>query len=209
MIATATAVRSSTSTLMRWHLLASALLVRHLAARRARLRVPVQQPLPVPRHRVAVARPRAHGAHQHGRVRVHRQRLHRGHAVRDPAPHQPADPLRLRSGGSSSAPGSSSSCSPSAGSSPATARGSSGARRRSSSTRSSWSGSCSWSSTCRCRSSARGEQGLYVSLWYFLAAFAWTGLVYVMGNYLPQFWVPGTAARRSPGSSSTTSSGSS
>lgn len=37
------------------------------------------------------------------------------------------------------------------------------------------------------------EPGLYVSLWYFLAAFAWTGLVYVMGNYLPQFWVPGTA----------------
>ena len=32
------------------------------------------------------------------------------------------------------------------------------------------------------------EHGLYVSLWYFLAAFAWTGLVYVMGNYLPQFW---------------------
>ena len=37
------------------------------------------------------------------------------------------------------------------------------------------------------------EPGLYVSLWYFLAAFAWTGLVYFMGNYLPQFWVPGTA----------------
>ncbi len=37
------------------------------------------------------------------------------------------------------------------------------------------------------------EQGLYVSLWYFLAAFAWTGLVYFMGNYLPQFWIPGTA----------------
>ena len=37
------------------------------------------------------------------------------------------------------------------------------------------------------------EHGLYVSLWYFLAAFAWTGLVYLMGNYLPQFWVPGTA----------------
>jgi cytochrome c oxidase cbb3-type subunit 1 len=35
------------------------------------------------------------------------------------------------------------------------------------------------------------ERGLYVSLWYFLAAFAWTGLVYLMGNYLPQFWVPG------------------
>jgi cytochrome c oxidase cbb3-type subunit 1 len=38
-----------------------------------------------------------------------------------------------------------------------------------------------------------GEPGLYVSLWYFLAAFAWTGPVYFMGNYLPQFWVPGTA----------------
>ena len=37
------------------------------------------------------------------------------------------------------------------------------------------------------------EPGLYVSLWYFLAAFAWTGLVYFMGNYLPQFWIPGTA----------------
>ena len=37
------------------------------------------------------------------------------------------------------------------------------------------------------------EEGLYVSLWYFLAAFAWTGLVYFMGNYLPQFWIPGTA----------------
>lgn len=37
------------------------------------------------------------------------------------------------------------------------------------------------------------EKGLYVSCWYFLAAFAWTGLVYVMGNYLPQFFVPGTA----------------
>jgi cytochrome c oxidase cbb3-type subunit 1 len=37
------------------------------------------------------------------------------------------------------------------------------------------------------------ERGLYVSLWYFLAAFAWTPLVYLMGNYLPQFWIPGTA----------------
>src|SRR5574342_36398 len=35
------------------------------------------------------------------------------------------------------------------------------------------------------------ERGLYVSLWYFLAAFAWTGLVHFMGNYIPQFWVPG------------------
>ena len=37
------------------------------------------------------------------------------------------------------------------------------------------------------------ERGLYVSLWYFLAAFAWTGLVYIMGNYIPQFFVPGAA----------------
>jgi len=37
------------------------------------------------------------------------------------------------------------------------------------------------------------EPGLYVSLWYFLAAFAWTGLVYFMGNWVPQYWVPGTA----------------
>ncbi len=37
------------------------------------------------------------------------------------------------------------------------------------------------------------EPGLYVSLWYFLAAFAWTGLVYFMGNFLPQYWIPGAA----------------
>ncbi len=37
------------------------------------------------------------------------------------------------------------------------------------------------------------ERGLYVSLWYFLSAFAWTGLVYFMGNYFPEFWVPGAA----------------
>jgi cytochrome c oxidase cbb3-type subunit 1 len=37
------------------------------------------------------------------------------------------------------------------------------------------------------------ERALYVSLWYFLAMMAWTGLVYLMGNYLPQFFVPGAA----------------
>lgn len=37
------------------------------------------------------------------------------------------------------------------------------------------------------------EKGLYVTLWYFLSAFAWTGLVYFMGNYFPEFWVPGAA----------------
>ena len=37
------------------------------------------------------------------------------------------------------------------------------------------------------------EKPLYVSLWYFTAAFVWTGLVYIMGNYLPQFFAPGVA----------------
>lgn len=37
------------------------------------------------------------------------------------------------------------------------------------------------------------EKPLYVSLWYFTAAFVWTGLVYIMGNYLPQWFAPGVA----------------
>ncbi|MEE8448107.1 MAG: cbb3-type cytochrome c oxidase subunit I, partial [Thermodesulfobacteriota bacterium] len=37
------------------------------------------------------------------------------------------------------------------------------------------------------------EKTLYVSLWYFIAALVWTGLNYIMGNYLPQFFVPGAA----------------
>lgn len=36
----------------------------------------------------------------------------------------------------------------------------------------------------------RGRK-LYVSLWYFGAMMVWTPLVYVMGNYLPQYFVPG------------------
>ena len=35
---------------------------------------------------------------------------------------------------------------------------------------------------------------LYVSLWYFLAAFVWTFLTYAMGNFMPQYFVTGTAA---------------
>lgn len=35
---------------------------------------------------------------------------------------------------------------------------------------------------------------LYVSLWYFLAAFVWTFLTYAMGNFLPQYFVSGTSA---------------
>jgi cytochrome c oxidase cbb3-type subunit 1 len=33
---------------------------------------------------------------------------------------------------------------------------------------------------------------LYVSLWYFMAAFIWTFLTYAMGNFLPEYFVPGT-----------------
>jgi cytochrome c oxidase cbb3-type subunit 1 len=35
---------------------------------------------------------------------------------------------------------------------------------------------------------------MYVSLWYFMAAFVWTFLTYAMGNFLPQYFVSGTAA---------------
>ncbi|MBI4971095.1 MAG: cbb3-type cytochrome c oxidase subunit I, partial [Candidatus Omnitrophica bacterium] len=38
-----------------------------------------------------------------------------------------------------------------------------------------------------------GEQNLYVSLWYFTVALIWTILVYIMGNYFPQFFVAGSA----------------
>jgi cytochrome c oxidase cbb3-type subunit 1 len=34
---------------------------------------------------------------------------------------------------------------------------------------------------------------LYVTLWYFMAAFVWTFLTYAMGNFLPEYWVPGTS----------------
>ncbi len=36
----------------------------------------------------------------------------------------------------------------------------------------------------------RGRR-LYVSLWYLSAMLIWTPLVYIMGNYLPQYFVPG------------------
>ena len=36
-----------------------------------------------------------------------------------------------------------------------------------------------------------GGKKLYVSLWYFTAMLIWTPLVYVMGNYLPQYVIPG------------------
>jgi cytochrome c oxidase cbb3-type subunit 1 len=39
---------------------------------------------------------------------------------------------------------------------------------------------------------ARSKGPLYVSLWYFMAAFVWTFLTYAMGNLLPEYFVPGT-----------------
>lgn len=38
------------------------------------------------------------------------------------------------------------------------------------------------------------ERAMYVSLWYFSAAFVWLGLTYIMGNFFPQYIVPGTGA---------------
>jgi cytochrome c oxidase cbb3-type subunit 1 len=35
---------------------------------------------------------------------------------------------------------------------------------------------------------------MYVTLWYFLAAFVWTFLTYAMGNFVPQYFVTGTSA---------------
>ena len=35
---------------------------------------------------------------------------------------------------------------------------------------------------------------LYVTLWYFMAAFIWTFLTYAMGNFLPQYALAGTSA---------------
>lgn len=35
---------------------------------------------------------------------------------------------------------------------------------------------------------------LYVTLWYFIAAFIWTFLTYAMGNFVPQYLVSGTSA---------------
>ena len=41
---------------------------------------------------------------------------------------------------------------------------------------------------------ARMKGPMYVSLWYFLAAFVWTFLTYAMGNFVPQYFVSGTSA---------------
>jgi cytochrome c oxidase cbb3-type subunit 1 len=41
---------------------------------------------------------------------------------------------------------------------------------------------------------ARAPGPLYVTLWYFMAAFVWTFLTYAMGNFIPQYVVSGTSA---------------
>ena len=38
-----------------------------------------------------------------------------------------------------------------------------------------------------------GGKPIYVSLWYFTAGLVWTVLNYVMGNYVPQFFLPGAS----------------
>ncbi len=38
---------------------------------------------------------------------------------------------------------------------------------------------------------SRGKQ-YYVTVWYVTAALIWTPLVYLMGNFLPQYWIPGS-----------------
>lgn len=38
----------------------------------------------------------------------------------------------------------------------------------------------------------RSSGPLYVSNWYFIAAFVWTFLTYAMGNFLPEYFLPGT-----------------
>jgi cytochrome c oxidase cbb3-type subunit 1 len=43
---------------------------------------------------------------------------------------------------------------------------------------------------CIARSESRA---LYVTAWYVTAGLVWTGLTYLMGNYLPQFFVPGAS----------------
>jgi cytochrome c oxidase cbb3-type subunit 1 len=40
----------------------------------------------------------------------------------------------------------------------------------------------------------RAEGPMYVSLWYFIAAFVWTVLVYAMGNFLPEYLIGGSAS---------------
>ncbi len=37
------------------------------------------------------------------------------------------------------------------------------------------------------------QKALYAANWYLIAGFVWVPMVYIMGNYIPQFFVPGVA----------------
>ncbi len=37
------------------------------------------------------------------------------------------------------------------------------------------------------------SKAMYVSLWYFSAGFVWTALTYVMGNFFPEYFLPGAS----------------
>jgi cytochrome c oxidase cbb3-type subunit I len=41
---------------------------------------------------------------------------------------------------------------------------------------------------------ARAKGPMYVTLWYYMAAFVWTFLTYAMGNFVPQYALAGTSA---------------
>lgn len=41
---------------------------------------------------------------------------------------------------------------------------------------------------------SKAQGPLYVTLWYFMAAFVWTFLTYAMGNLIPEYGVAGTSA---------------
>ncbi|MCA9215453.1 MAG: cbb3-type cytochrome c oxidase subunit I, partial [Planctomycetales bacterium] len=41
---------------------------------------------------------------------------------------------------------------------------------------------------------SKSKGPMYVTLWYFMAAFVWTFLTYAMGNLLPEYALPGTSA---------------
>ncbi len=47
---------------------------------------------------------------------------------------------------------------------------------------------CCWSPSTSWRRSSQANGPLYVTLWYFMAAFVWTFLTYAMGNFLPQYF---------------------
>ena len=39
----------------------------------------------------------------------------------------------------------------------------------------------------------RRDREMYVTLWYVSAGLVWTALTYFMGNFVPQYWLPGAA----------------